>query len=257
MADKARIDEVAGELNALLGDVTPYKLAVVDPREVQHVDKNAHYMPTKVYRQLTDNLKRDGNLSSLPFCWRKADGTLVALSGNHRIDAARDAGIPLILVLYTDAKLSKAQAVSIQLSHNALVGADNPQTLRELWNQIDELQYKVYSGLDEKLLETLEQANIIRISEETLRFEELVILFIPSEIDHIEDVMRRLGHKTRRRWAAQVEAFDRFFDALLSFKEATNIVNTGTAILAMTEIIEAWLLEHQEDERDETGTKEN
>lgn len=253
MADKARINEVASELNALLGDVTPYKLAVVDPREVRHVDKNAHYMPTKVYRQLTDNLKRDGNLASLPFCWRKADGTFVALSGNHRIDAARDAGIPLILVLYTDAKLSKAQAVSIQLSHNALVGADNPQTLRELWNEIDDLQYKVYSGLDEKLLETLEQAHIIRIIEEPLRFEELVILFMPSEIDHIEDVAKRLGAKTRRRWLAQVETFDRFFDALLSFKEAANIVNTGTALLAMTEIVETWLAEQQKVEHDAAG----
>lgn len=248
MADQTRITEVLTELNALLGDVTPYKLAAVPPAEIQHVEKNAHYMPTKMYRQLVDNIKRDGNLASLPFCWRKADGTFVALSGNHRVDAARDAGLPLVLVLYTDAKLTKAQAVSIQLSHNALVGADNPQVLRELWNEIDDLRFKVYSGLDEKLLNTLEQAHIMRIAEEPLRFEELTILFMPSEIDRLEETAKRLGAKTKRRWAAQVEAFDRFFDALLSFKEASNIVNTGTAILAMTEIIEAWLAEHNESE---------
>lgn len=59
----------------------------------------------------------------------------------------------------------------------------------------------------------------------------------------------------KTRFAARVEDFERFLDALLDFKVASNIVNTGTAIMAMIEIIEGWL-EHNEDEheqKDETG----
>lgn len=193
MAEQERLEAILSELNGALGDVTPYKLAVVNPRDVQHVDKNAHYMPTKVYRQLVDNVKKDGNLSSLPFCWRKTDGTFVALSGNHRIDAARDAGVPLLLVLYTDAKLTRAQQVGIQLSHNAIFGQDNPQVLRELWTEIDDLTFKVYSGLDELMLDAMEKANVIRITEAPLRFEELTLLFIPSEIDRIEETVYLAG----------------------------------------------------------------
>jgi len=41
-------------------------------------------------------------------------------------------------------------------------------------------------------------------------------------------------------------------DRLLDYKEAANIVNTGTALLAMAEIMEAWLAEHNAGERDES-----
>ncbi|MFN2166700.1 MAG: hypothetical protein ACK2U9_10630, partial [Anaerolineae bacterium] len=135
MADQARLQETLDTLNGMLGDFTPYKLAAVPPGEIEHVDKNAHYMPTATYRQLVDNIAQDGNLSSLPFCWRRQDGVFVALSGNHRVDAARDAGVPLMLVLYTDADLSRSQQIGIQLSHNAIFGQDNPKTLRELWRE--------------------------------------------------------------------------------------------------------------------------
>lgn len=242
MADQTRLDEVVNELNALLGDVTPYKLAVVAPSDVQHVAKNARYMPGAMYRQLVDNIKKDGNLASLPFCWRKDDGTFVVLSGNHRVDAARDAGIPVILILYTDAKLSKSQAVSIQLSHNALAGADVPTVLLELWKEIDDLQDKAYAGLDEGLLDNLAKAGVVRIDRAGLQFEELVLLFLPSEIERIKDILKRLGGgQQTQRLAARVEEFSAFFDTLLSYKEATGIVNSATAFLGMIGIVQDWL----------------
>jgi hypothetical protein len=250
MADEARLSEILNALNEGLGEVTPYKLALVSPADVKPVDKNAHYMSKRVYDQLTANIAQDGNLASLPFCWRSQSGEFVSLSGNHRVMAARDADVPLILVLYTDQKLSRPEQVAIQLSHNALVGADNPTTLRELWQEIDNLQLKVYSGLDEELLETMEPIPVAQVSEAGLRLEELGILFLPCEISQIESTVKRLGAKTRKRLAARVEEFDRFFEALLDFKEAANIVNTATAFMAMVEIVEEWLAEHNENEHE-------
>lgn len=249
MADETRLADLVEQLNAALGDVTPYRIAVVAPGEILPVDKNAHYMSKRVYDQLVANVRKDKNLSSLPFCWKRADGKLVALSGNHRVMAAKDAGIPLVLALYTDAQLSASQQRAIQLSHNALVGQDNPTTLRELWQEIADLDMKVYSGLDDKFLETMDAVKVARINEAALRLEELTILFLPSEIERIKDLLDRLGAASRPRLAARLEDFDRFFDALLSYKEAAGIVNTGTALLAMTEIIEAWLAEHNASEQ--------
>ena len=131
MADETRLSDLVEQLNGALGDVTPYRLAVVNPGDVLPIDKNARYMSKRTYDQLVANVSNDKNLSSIPFCWKGPEGQFVALSGNHRVMAAKDAGIPLILVLYTDAKLSKAKQRAIQLSHNALVGQDNPATLRE------------------------------------------------------------------------------------------------------------------------------
>jgi len=246
MAETPQFTTLVGALNQALGGVTPYKLAVVDPAQIEPVDKNAHYMSQRVYQQLVDNIREDGNLSSLPFCWQRPDGRLVSLSGNHRVGAARDAGVGQILVLYTDQKLAKDEQIAVQLSHNALVGQDNPQALRELWNEITRLDAKVYSGLDEGLLETMPPVQVVRIDDAPLRMEELTMWFAPAEIERAKDVLSRIGHARKHRFLADVQVFDRFFDALLDFKEARGILNTATAILALLELAEQWLEQHDE-----------
>lgn len=251
METKASLQDTLDTLNGLLGEFTPYKLAVVAPSDCKPLDKNAHYMSKRIYDQLTDNISRDGNLSSLPFCWRNVADQLETLSGNHRVETARRAGIEQILVLYTDAELSRDDRIAIQLSHNSLVGQDNPAVLRELWCEIDDLKLKIYSGLDEEMLETVENINIIRVQESKLRFEELVLYFLSSEIDRIETTLEQLGAVTKRRFAARVEDFDKFFETLLDFKEASGIVSTSTAFLAMIEIVIEWIEHNGGEQADE------
>lgn len=244
MASKARLDQIINELNDALGDVTPYRLAVVNPKDIKPVPKNAHYMNKRTFDQLVQNIQRDKNLSSLPFCWRRGDEYTV-LSGNHRVSAAVTAGVPLILVLYTSDDLNRAAQVAIQLSHNAIVGQDNPNQLIELWNEIDDVQLKIYSGLDDLLLKTLEQPAVIRINEETLRFEELNILFIPSEAARFEEILKRLQPLAKKRLLADVSSFDMFFDALLNLKQATGIINTATAFMFLAELAEKYIAEQE------------
>jgi len=224
-----------------LGEVTPYKLAAADPASLIPIDKNAHYMSKRVYEQLVDNIKRDGNLSSMPFCWKRTDGKYVVLSGNHRVECAREAGVPMILLLYTDAALSTSQIRAHQIAHNALVGKDNPQTLRELYEEIGAIDLKIYSGIDDATLKTLMPQQLSRLMEGQLRFEEMHLLFMPTEIARIGLLIERLDAEHKHRFAARVDDFDRFFDLLLSYKEAHNIVNSATALLAMCEIVEAHL----------------
>lgn len=244
MADQVRLEGALEQLNSALDGVTPYRLALVNPRDVAHVQKNAHYMPTKVYRRLVDNVRHDGNLSSLPFCWQDADGKLVALSGNHRVDAARDAGVERILVLYTDATLSRSEQIAVQLAHNAIVGADNKQTLRELWDEILELEFKVYTGLDETTLETVDAGSLDKLRAQQLPLEMVQLLFLPEEVEQVQaviDGLGRLGGGEALRYAARLADFDRFFEALLKCKEAEGIVNSATAVLRMVEIVEEYL----------------
>lgn len=249
MVDETRLIAAVDELNDLLPGVTPYKLAVVNPAQVEHVAKNAHYMSKKVFDQLVANVAQDGNLASLPFCWKRADGRFICLSGNHRIDAAAAAGIITVLVLYTDAKLSKAEQISIQLSHNAITGKDNETILAELWREIDHVKLKVYSGLDERYFDTLGQVKVQRISEEPLRFEELRLQFVSSEMERVEETVKAMGSAATPKILARVEDFDRFFELLLQFKETQNVLNSATALLMMMDVVEAWLHEHKEGER--------
>ena len=252
MADETRIEELLDELNHQLGDYTPYKLAFVNPADILPVEKNAHYMPKRIYDQLVANVSADKNLSSLPFCWLRPDGKFVALSGNHRVMAAAGAKVAKILVLYTDGQLSKAEQISIQLSHNSLVGQDNPSLLLELWNEIDDLRLKIYTGLDDNQLKTLAPISITRLNEEPLRLEELTILFIPSELARIEELVKLLGPVSRKRFAAMAQEYDPFFEVLLNFKEATGIINTATAFMQIAEIVTEWLENHKKTEHNET-----
>ncbi len=209
-----------------------------------HVQKNAHYMPTKLYKRLVENVRHDGNLSSLPCCWRDAYGKLGVLSGNHRVDAARDAGVERILVLYTDATLSRSEQIAVQLAHNAIVGADNKQTLRELWDEILELEFKQYTGLDETTLETVDAGSLDKLRAQQLPLEMVQLLFLPEEVERVQaviDGLGRLGGREAVRYAARLADFDRFFETLLKVKEAEGIVNSATAVLRMVEIVEAHL----------------
>ncbi len=256
MADKPRLEAALSALNDALGDITPYKLAVVAPQDVRLLDQehNARYMTKKVYDRLLDNIKRDTNLSSLPFLWRDADGSFVCLSGNHRIMAARDAGVELILALYTDADMSQQERVAVQLSHNSLVGQDDPARLRSLWDEIKAIDLRVYSGLDDGLLQSFEPVKIARVDEDKIRIEELRLLFVLPEIAEIKRVMKRLGDSERTTLLGHYADFERFFDVLLRFKESQNILNTATAFMRIIAIAEQWLdnfeREHNADEHE-------
>jgi hypothetical protein len=56
-------------------------------------------MKAEQFQALVENVKKDGNLSSLPLCYREKDGKLRVLSGNHRVQAGRQAGVEQILVM--------------------------------------------------------------------------------------------------------------------------------------------------------------
>jgi hypothetical protein len=254
MAKEARdLHEILAELNDALGPYTSYKLDVVPPGEVQPVEINAHFMAKRIFDQLSRNIAKDRNLSSLPFCWKREDGGYVCLSGNHRVEAAKHAGVERIMILYTDAKLSEAERVAIQLSHNALVGQDNPAILLDLWNRLPQMEFKLYSGLDEKIVGSLEPVKVLPPGEEQLRLESMILLFAPVERERVKDLVQdiqRAGQGTR--FVAALEQFDAFFELLLDFKETANVLNSATAFQMMIEIVREWIAQKkQEDDADE------
>ena len=61
------------------------------------------------------------------------------------------AGPSEVMVLYSDRELTRAQQVAIHLSHNAVVGQDDLAILRELYDEINDVALREYSGLDDVL----------------------------------------------------------------------------------------------------------
>jgi len=229
----------------------PYRVDIVDPRAMKAAPKNARFMTGQMFQQLVANIQRDGGPTSAPFCWR-AGGVDHILSGHHRVEAAIAAGVERMLIFYTDRELSKQERIAIQLSHNAISGEDEPTTLRELWNELTAIDLKAYSGLDDSVLQSYGPVKIDSLGEEDVTFQEVRISFFPSELERVEEVLEQIKQRKGQRYAAQVEQFDRFIDRLMDFKEAAEIYNSATAILAILDMVEDWL-EQQAQEAMQAG----
>ncbi len=234
------VPDLLGRLNdALARDgITPYRLGLAPPDELKPAPKNARFMRHETYARLVENIQRDGNLSSLPFCWKSGDAFYI-LSGHHRVDAARQAGVRLILFLYTDAALTEAERTAIQLSHNALVGEDNLAILKELYESLESYDAKAYSGLDDKTIGLLAEIAPATFQEAHLDFEQVNLLFLPAEVEALDKLVERL-RATRgdaRTYAAHLADWPAFWEMLLRFKDAAKIVNTATALVEIIRIV--------------------
>lgn len=150
MAETARENQVSSaavkyETVADMGSgLVIAKVKLTDFREQ---DINARIMKTEMQKQLTDNIKKRGQLESLPFC-ALIDGKIEIISGHHRIRSAKDSGVLTELFVILDTTgLRRSQVAAKQLAHNAISGFDDQSTLKEIAKMIDDeaLKTKVSS----------------------------------------------------------------------------------------------------------------
>ena len=230
--------EAAQKLNEIMGDSVPYKIDVMNPKDIALLDKNARYMNHDMFQNLVGNIKKDGALSSLPLCWKKPDGATVVLSGNHRVQAANQAGLSFIMVLVIERDLSRSEQVAIQLSHNAISGKDDQAILKSLWDEIEDIDLRQYAGLDSELLNELDKMEFCTISDAQPDFKQVILLFLPEEIDQLKALMQDADvlfsqHET---FVASRLHYETMFNALVEVKEKFNIVNNPTALLKIFEL---------------------
>lgn len=223
----------------------PYKLALVNVSELEFLEKNARYMTNEMFRNLVDNIKRDGGLSSVPLCWKHDDKYRV-LSGNHRCRAAIEAGLEEVLVLFTDRDLSKQEQIAIELSHNAIDGKDDMAILKELWDEIDDVSLKYYAGLDDKVLEEMEKAALASLSEVKLDYRSLTFLFLPHEVDMLDEAFAHAvecGGIQDTVYINRIDDFKRLLDSQSKVQASYDVKNSATSLMLILDVF----MRHQED----------
>jgi len=156
------------------------ELGMVAPEDLTLLKQNARYFKKERFRQLVENVKADQRLSSVPLCYRQGDD-LIVLSGNHRVKAAIQAGILQILVMIITAELDRSKQISIQLSHNALVGDDDPAILADLWAQVEQLQDRLYAGLSSDAMGDLEKIELVSFATPQVYTKSLTFAFTAPE----------------------------------------------------------------------------
>lgn len=227
-----------------------------DPRSLRLLEENARYMRHEQFANLVANVRRDGVLTSLPFVWEDDEGVLHVLSGNHRVMAAVEAGLTEIRWLQTSDDLNLSQRLAIQLSHNAIVGEDDASVLTKLYQQIDDMEMKHYSGLDDRSLELLRDAQVASVTEPNLEYQVLSYVFLPGDGDRVMEIFEeasKLAQKASETWLVRYEDHFRLLQAVEEASAAHDVRNRSAALTYVLDVYERHREELQEGYVDEHG----
>lgn len=208
------------------------QLCIVDPKAVIPLKKNARYMSKPMFDQLSENIKDDGFLSSVPLCQELKNGRFEVLSGNHRVQAAIRAGLERILIIVIPPQ-SHSHKVAIQLSHNALEGEDDSDLLADIWSGIIDWDDKLYSGLDSEFFEELDPVEFQAFSSSRPETRRIVLWFLSEEVETLDALLREADAAAVSDdfYLVPAQKFDELFNALISIKKLHNIKNTATAFM--------------------------
>lgn len=237
-------------LNQALQQQGMCEIAIVRPEDCIGQKKNARYFTPEKFSQLVNNIKRDGRLESTPLVYRSDEHNekYNIISGHHRIDAAKEAGLEQILVFVTTPE-SRDEIVSKQLSHNALVGKDDAMILAELFDSIHDIDLRLASGLSDEVGKVSYASLNFRIGE----YKELVLMFLPEQLDDLDAAMTRIAESTvadkdSTVYTASMADYEKFTATLRHLKKVENIKNNATAVQRMAELAELYLREHAQEE---------
>lgn len=209
------------------------EIVKINPRDIKLLKVNARYMKPEEYEKLVSNIKKDGQLTSVPFCFYNDNHEVEVLSGNHRVMASIDAGLDKIEIMLCKNKLSKEQALAIQLSHNSISGQDDEELLRKLYGELESLEYKEYSGLADEFINYCKEIEK-DFKVPALSYQALNLLFLPEEIEEIKQVLENISDLlSSNHILSSKKDYDNYLESTTTISKCLNIKNPSTTFLAM------------------------
>jgi hypothetical protein len=201
-------------------------------------DVNARIMDGGEYGQMVSNIRKSGYLESVPLCATAPDDTskLEIVSGHHRIRAAREAGLKEVPILLDSSGLSRTEIVAKQLAHNRLVGRDDPELLRQLFELLDTPELMLESGLANDLLD-IPEVDLDQLLAPRLEMDWKVITFtfLPHQFDDMQGLLDAIP-ATDLLLAGSLDQFSEFMKATIQYARIKNVRNAGLAIASLTAI---------------------
>jgi len=183
------------------------------------------------------------------------------LSGNHRVQAARQAGVEGVLVMVVADEKDGDQRLAIQLSHNAIADQVDLVVLKELWESIKNVQARLYAGLDSDTLKALQGIQFAAITEQRLRYKLTSFLFLPEELEDLDQLLKETAAAFAGDvvYLAHLHTFDAFFELITRIKKRCQIKNSAAAFLKLLELARMGLEQLKQEEAlhgDEPVTQE-
>ena len=214
-------------------------IAKVDASNIREQDINARIMKTEMQKQLTDNIRKRGQLESLPFCALTQNGTRIEIiSGHHRIRSGKDAGIQEFYVILDVSGLNRSKITAKQIAHNAISGFDDQSTLKELSKFLDDVDDMIESYAGKDILAEL-NGNIDKYLSPVMSFDwkNIALMFLPHQIADLD----KLVEATKRMspdyvGVSGIDEYKPFIEALAKYQGFADVKNIGAAVHAMTKL---------------------
>jgi len=133
--------------------------------------------------------------------------------------------------------LTQSQKTAIQLAHNKLVGEDDQNLLKQLYDTLESADEKLYSGLTDDDFK-MEDVALTPISFIQVQTEEVVIAFLPEHKEEVLDWLKTLEKRAEKKTfiLADRKDFDAFFSTMVAVKQTKNVLNHATAIRALIDL---------------------
>jgi hypothetical protein len=204
---------------------------------------NARTMKKETWDRLVANIRTDGRLTSVPLIYEPDPATPGDIvSGHHRIGAAIEAlgdeHEDFVMLVRDEQSLSEVRAR--QISHNAVEGYDDLATLKQQYEEIEDVDWRQYAGLDDKTLELLAKVDLEGFSELNLDFTTVTLLFLPHELQRARTAFeqaRQLG-RSDEWWAARLDQHQGVLDALETTHQSFGVGNVATALELIVAVFE-------------------
>lgn len=211
-------------------------IAKVQLDKVKEQDINARVMKNEMQDQLTANIKKRGQLESLPFLVLNA-GKLEIVSGHHRIKSARAAELKEVIAIIDVSGLSRSQIAAKQLAHNAISGFDDDSTLREIVKMITDVDDMIESFVGKDIMEEpLEQYEKMLSPAIQFDFKNVTFSFLPHQVQDMDVLVKNLETTAPEIIGiAPYEQCKSFVETLSRYQKFTDIRNVGAAIHSMVQ----------------------
>lgn len=183
------VKETLSRLGAnIKGETSLFYITEVESKSITLLEKNANKMSRENFATLVKNLKKDGELSSIPLCYIDDEEKLIVISGNHRVMASREAEIQRIVVLVFKQKPTKDDILRLQLGHNAIHGQDDKDILEELLKEFEDFDNIELAGINQDYLKELPKIEKIDIGSIELERNEVVLHYNNIDLQDLKDL---------------------------------------------------------------------
>ena len=227
-----------------------------DIDDLREQDTNAHTMPAQMYMQLADNIMERGVLESLPLC-ALTEKYIEIISGHHRKRAAKTAGLQRIHYILDMSGLTREEIQSKQLAHNSLFGVDDPQIVKQIFEQIKSAEAKIRAYIDPVALNIPqpEKISVTNILAAETNYKTVMFMFLSHQLESFDKMVNLISKEVDLLGVAELDYFDDFQNTVQKVKDTDTIISVGMIISRMCEIVN----KHYEDtdaEIKEDDTKE-